>query len=324
MPRDQNKPGSLIYGPVPSRRLGRSLGVDIVPYKTCTYDCIYCQIGRTPETTLVRQPYISADRIIAELKTRLDAGVEPDFLTVGGSGEPCLNSDIKTIIGQIKALSNFPVAVLTNGSLLWDPEVQDALLAADVVLPSLDAFDEKTFARLNRPHADISFERMVQGLADFRKKYTGRIWLEIFIVSGINDSEAAMAAFQPHIQAICPDRIHLNTAVRPPAEKSVGLVGPERLQRLASALDRRAEVVAEFSHAHTGGVQKGMETEILDMLQRRPCTAADIADGLGIEQDAVMGKISGLTAEGRLEIRESNGKTYYFRPSDNENERQTT
>ncbi|MCF8037137.1 MAG: radical SAM protein, partial [Desulfobacteraceae bacterium] len=215
MPRDRKTTTtSLIYGPVPSRRLGRSLGVDIVPYKTCTYDCIYCQIGRSPQTTIERKPYIPAERIISQLEARLRSGVRPDFVTIGGSGEPCLHSGIGEIILRIKEMTGVPVAVLTNGALLWSPEVRGALLPADVVLPSLDAFGAHSFQKINRPHPDISFEAIIQGIADFRSVYSGRIWLEIFIIKGVNDTDDAMAAFGPHIAAINPDRIHVNTAVR--------------------------------------------------------------------------------------------------------------
>ncbi|MBS0013203.1 MAG: radical SAM protein [Desulfobacterales bacterium] len=314
MPRDQKLPDSLVYGPVPSRRLGLSLGVDIVPYKTCTYDCIYCQIGRTPRTTAARRPYIEKDRIVAELQARLDAGARPDYITVGGSGEPTLNSEIGDIIRDIRQISAFPVAVLTNGSLLWDTAVQKDLQAADVVLPSLDGHDAESFQRINRPHADISFEKMVSGLAGFRKQYAGRIWLEVFIVAGINDTKEAMAALNLHLKSIDPDRIHLNTAVRPPAEKYAVQVPADRLQALAAVLGPKAEVIAEFAHTHSAASEKDMETEILDMLLRRPCTAADIAVGLAMDPNAVADKMAQLTAAGLVEIRRSSDQVYYFRP----------
>ncbi|MCF8027053.1 MAG: radical SAM protein [Desulfobacteraceae bacterium] len=314
MPRDQKLPDSLVYGPVPSRRLGLSLGVDIVPYKTCTYDCIYCQIGRTRQTTVTRRPYIEKDRILAELQTRLDAGARPDYITVGGSGEPTLNSEIGAIIREIRRISTFPVAVLTNGSFLGDTAVQKDLQAADVVLPSFDGHDAESFQRINRPHADISFEKMVSGLAGFRKQYAGRIWLEIFIVSGINDKKEAMEALNPHLADIDPDRIHLNTAVRPPAEKYAAQVPADRLQALAEVLGPKAEVIAEFAHTHTSAPEKDMEAEILDMLLRRPCTAADIAGGMAMDPQTVADKMAQLTAAGFVEIRKSGDQIYYFRP----------
>ncbi len=313
MPRDQKPSNSLIYGPVPSRRLGRSLGVDLVPYKTCTYDCIYCQIGPTPKTTITRKSYTDPELIMAELKARLEEGAAPDYITLGGSGEPCLHSEIGQIILEIKKISSFPVAVLTNGSLLWDPDVQKALGPADVVLPSLDCHNPEAFAQINRPHAGISFEKMISGLEEFRKKYTGKLWLEIFIVSGINDTLDAMEAFKAHLKRISPDRIHLNTAVRPTAEKSAVMVPADKLQILANAIDPKAEVVAEFVQASRSQIRKDMEAEILDMLMRRPCTASDIAAGLGLREDAVMRKMAQLTNAGQVETKQSNGRIYYFR-----------
>lgn len=252
---------------------------------------------------------------MAELKARLKAGAAPDYITLGGSGEPCLHSEIGQIILEIKKISSFPVAVLTNGSLLWDPDVQKDLGQADVVLPSLDCHNPETFAQINRPYAGISFEKMVSGLEEFRKKYTGKLWLEIFIVSGINDTLDAMEAFKTHLKRISPDRIHLNTAVRPTAEKSAVMVPADKLQILANAIDPKAEVVAEFVQSNRPQIRKDMEAEILDMLMRRPCTASDIAAGLGLREDAVMHKMAQLTNAGQVETKQSNGRIYYFRAS---------
>lgn len=310
---DKNKNDSLIYGPVPSRRLGLSLGVDIVPYKTCTYNCIYCQIGRTSRTVTERRLYIEPALILEELKDRLATGVRPDYITIGGSGEPCLNSGIVRIIEKIRQMSDIAVAVLTNGSLLWSPQVQNDLKEADVVLPSLDAYNEEIFRKINRPHPDISFNTMLGGLADFRKVYQGRIWLEIFIVPDINDSEAAMEAFKPCLEAVCPDRIHINTAVRPPAEDFASQVSLERLNRLAQVLGHGAEVIAEYREKGNAGDGKDMDKQILDMLSRRPCTTSDIASGLGLAEQYAADRIKELFEAGRVETRKSGGRIYYFR-----------
>lgn len=316
MPRDLKKEETLIYGPVASRRLGRSLGVDIVPSKTCTYDCVYCQIGRTPQATLVRKPYIEAGRIVSELENRLAGGAAPDFITLGGSGEPCLNSEIGKVIRQVKQVSDVPVAVLTNGSLLWIADVRAGLSGADVVLPSLDAYDEESFQKINRPHPDIGFETMVRGLSDFRKAYTGKIWLEIFIIGGINDTPEAMAAFRDHLAAIGPDRVHINTAVRPPAEDFVRRVPPEKLRRLAAALGPRAEVIAGFKETGPARHEKKMTQEILAMLSRRPCTVADIAAGLGLPEASVARQMAELADSGLVQNRPSGGRLYYFRAAE--------
>ncbi|MFW6082183.1 MAG: radical SAM protein [Desulfosalsimonas sp.] len=315
MPRDKKKNDSIIYGPVPSRRLGLSLGVDLVPYKTCTFDCIYCQIGRTAQTTTERKPYISPEKIISELKPRLAEGVPPDFITLGGSGEPCLNSEIGRIIRQIKQISDIAVAVLTNGSLLWSGQVRAELAEADVVLPSLDAYDRETFRKINRPDPCISFDAMIGGLAEFRKVYSGRIWLEIFIVRGINDTEEAMAAFRSHVEKLAPDRIHINTAVRPPAEDYAGQVSEQRLEHLALVLGHGAEVIAGFRQKPLKAKEKESGSRILDMLSRRPCTASDIAAGLGLEETSVERSMAEFSDSGIVETKKSGGRTYYFKKS---------
>ncbi|MFW6335316.1 MAG: radical SAM protein [Desulfosalsimonas sp.] len=313
MPRDKKQSGSLIYGPVPSRRLGLSLGVDLVPYKTCTFDFIYCQIGRTAQTTTERRPYVEPEMILSELKLRLEEGAAPDFITLGGSGEPCLNSEIGRIIKQIRQISDIEVAVLTNGSLLWSGQVRAELAEADVVLPSLDAYDRETFRKINRPDPCISFDAMIGGLAEFRKVYSGRIWLEIFIVRGINDTEEAMAAFRSHVEKIAPDKIHINTAVRPTAEDYAGQVSGQRLERLASVLGHGAEVVAEFRESSDAVKEKETDSRILDMVSRRPCTASDIAAGLGIEETFVERRMSEFSDSGIVETKKSRGRIYYLK-----------
>ncbi len=208
-----------IYGPVPSRRLGRSLGIDLVPFKTCTYDCVYCQLGRTTNKTLKRAEYIAVPDILRELEEKLTSADRPDYISLAGSGEPTLNSGIGELIRQIKKLTDIPVAVLTNGSLLWQDEVQDALMAADLVLPSLDAGDEFLFGYVNRPHRDITFMRMIGGIATFAKRFPGEVWLEILLlagVTGIASEVKKIAALANHIK---PTRIQLNTAWRPCAEE---------------------------------------------------------------------------------------------------------
>ncbi|HLB75136.1 MAG TPA: radical SAM protein, partial [Sedimentisphaerales bacterium] len=166
-----------LYGPVPSRRLGWSLGVDIVPLKVCTLDCIYCQLGRTSKKTIERSEYASIDAVLAELTEKIEAGLVADYITIAGSGEPTLNSQLGKLLDALKKITDIPLTVLTNGTLFFRDDVRGDCAKADVVLPSLDAGDEKTFRRINRPHADISIEKLVSGLAAFRKEFSGLIWL---------------------------------------------------------------------------------------------------------------------------------------------------
>ena len=179
-----------IFGPVPSRRLGRSLGVDLVPYKTCTFDCIYCDLGRTTHKTTFRQPFVSPEEIQKELELTLSVlDKKPDFITLSGSGEPTLNSNIGEIIRGVKEITSIPVAVLTNSSLLTLEEVRKDLLEADLVLPSLDAITPSLFEYINRPHSSLRIEEILSGLIQFRKQYRGQIWLEILFCRGVNDGK---------------------------------------------------------------------------------------------------------------------------------------
>jgi wyosine [tRNA(Phe)-imidazoG37] synthetase (radical SAM superfamily) len=179
----------MIYGPVPSRRLGISLGLDIIPFKTCSYDCIYCQLGRTTEQTLERRSYVTISSLINQLKEVLELNEEIDYITFSGSGEPTLNQDIGEMIRKVKELTCIPVAVLTNGSLLWEERVRKNLSYADLVVPSLDAVSEEVFRRVNRPASGLSIEKVLRGLESFTWSFKGKIYLEVMLVKGMNDSE---------------------------------------------------------------------------------------------------------------------------------------
>jgi len=244
------KTKSCVFGPVASRRLGRSLGVDLIPYKTCTYDCLYCQVGITTDKTIKRQSWVDVDTVIAELKGKLAS--KPDYITLSGSGEPTLYKQTGELIGQIKQITSVPVAVLTNGSLLWMDEVRQALMQADLVVPSLDAGSEEVFRKINRPHAEISFEKMLDGLIEFRRKFDGKYWLEVFIIAGINDGNEEVDNLARCIRRIEPDRIQVNTVVRPPAEVSARPVELEKLKAIAERLGPNAEVIAGFAGTETG------------------------------------------------------------------------
>ncbi len=302
---------NLIYGPVPSRRLGFSLGVDLVPYKVCSYNCIYCQIGTTPETTIDRKAYVSSEIILTQLFARLNEGIKPDYITLGGSGEPTLNSDLPYIIKAIKSQVNFPVAVLTNGSMLMNKDVRADLCGADVVLPSFDACDENTFLKINRPHASLLFEETVRGLIEFRKIYSGEIWLEIFIVKGINDTEPMIRKFKQWTDKFEPDRIHLNTAVRPTAETDVHTVPEKLLNDFCKILGQKAEVVAPFKKEATNKKMIDIEKEIFSMLSRRPCTLADISSGLGIHQHEILKYVDPMITNKHIEVLHINKKLFY-------------
>jgi len=225
-----------LYGPVPSRRLGYSLGVDIVPIKACTLDCIYCQLGRTANKTIERRDYVPGEAVLAELKEKLAEGLTADFITISGSGEPTLNSQLGELIDGIKKITDIPVAILTNGTLLHRQDVRADCARADVVVPSLDAADEQTFQKVNRPHRDISIEKLISGLQTFRNEFAGRIWLEVFFVEDFNTDAEQIAKIKNAIEQIRPDKVQLNTAVRPTAEPGVKRLDAKKLRAIAAQL----------------------------------------------------------------------------------------
>lgn len=296
-----------VYGPVPSRRLGRSLGVDLVPFKTCTYDCIYCQLGRTTNQTVRRQRWRDPAAVVAEVGEHLAS--QPDIITLAGSGEPTLHEGIGEIITGIKKLTRIPVAVLTNGSLLGVPAVQRDLAAADIVIPSLDAPDERLFALVNRPHRDLRFAEVVDGMATFRQSYGGQLWLEVLLVEGFTASIDEVRRLADIAARIAPDRIQLNTAVRPPAEAFAKPVAPERLEELARLFTPRAEVVAPI--AAKDGARAALDSDVLELVKRRPCTVDDIATGLGVHRNAALKAASALVAAGSAVSSTHGGRLYY-------------
>ena len=300
---------SYIFGPVPSRRLGRSLGVDLVPFKTCTYDCIYCQLGRTTTKTVERREWVPLDDVLVELKEKL--ATKPDYITLSGSGEPTLYSRAGELIGRIKAMTDVPVAVLTNGSLLWHPEVRSQLTNADLVIPSLDAGDEAMFRAVNRPHEDISFEQMVAGLVEFRHEYEGQYWLEVFILAGHTAVEGEARKLVDCVRQIKPDRVQLNTATRPTAEDYAVMVDRAKMADLAAKFDPPAKVIADYRGIHAQSDFEVGRNSVLEMIQRRPCSLGDIADGLGMHRNEVVKYVEELDAEGLLEKRCSGGRSFY-------------
>lgn len=207
-----------VYGPVPSRRLGRSLGVDALTFKSCSFDCVYCQLGRTTNHTIERKEYIPTADILDEVRRKLENGDKPEYISFAGSGEPTLHSGLGDIIRGIKAMTDVPVVVFTNGSLLWMPEVRADLAAADVVIPSLDGGDAALLDKVNRPAASLDFDRIVEGLIAFRGAFNGQIWLEVMLLGGISDDDASVDAIARLAERIRPDKVQINSVCRPPAE----------------------------------------------------------------------------------------------------------
>lgn len=234
-----------VFGPVPSRRLGQSLGIDTIPLKTCNWNCVYCQLGRSTPLTNERREYVLDENIFFELeralKAHADGGI--DWVTFVGSGEPTLHIYLGDMIRRVKRMTTLPVAVITNGSLLYQPEVREELSAADAVLPTLDAGTAELYRRINRPHPQITFERLVDGLIAFRKEYRGKLWVEVMLVRGLNDTTEALEDIAKILERVKPDAVHINLPTRPPVETWVQPTDEEGLLRAMSILGNIAKVV---------------------------------------------------------------------------------
>jgi wyosine [tRNA(Phe)-imidazoG37] synthetase (radical SAM superfamily) len=301
-----------IFGPVPSRRLGRSLGVDLVPYKTCTFDCIYCDLGRTTFKTTLRKSYVPTEEVQRELGLTLSSlERKPDYITLSGSGEPTLNQNIGEIIRTIKHLTSIPLAVLTNGSLLSFEEVRKDLVEADVVLPSLDAITPTVFEHINRPHPSLKISEIIPGLIQFRKEYRGQIWLEVVFCRGINDGREEMDRLKRVIERIQPDRVQLNTPVRPPAEEFAYPLTTNQLEEVREKLGDKAEIISEFAAPLGEELISMKDTEILNLVRRRPCTAEDISKALGLRIDEVVKRLDHLIKRGTIRYRTYEHHGYY-------------
>jgi len=303
---------NYVYGPVPSRRLGRSLGVDLVSCKICTYDCVYCQLGRTTEKTVERREYVAIDEVVAELKAKLSAGSAPDYISLAGSGEPTLNLRIGELIGKIKGLTRITVAVLTNGSLLWKREVQDALMEADLVLPSLDAGDAHLFRHVNRPHPGIEFHAMVEGLAEFTERFPRSVWLEVFLLAGVTGIDSEVKKIAALAERISPEKIQLNTVSRPPCEEFAYAVSANQMEAFTSLFHPPAEVISPATiESQTLAPNAVTDEDILALLRRRPCTAQGVAAGLGLHIGEAMKRLQVLAEQGAATHLRNNGEVFY-------------
>lgn len=303
-----------VFGPIPSRRLGRSLGVDPIAFKTCNWNCVYCQLGRSTPLQRERKDYVPPDEVVAEVKEAVAQQGEGavDWITFGGSGEPTLHASLGRMVREVKAATAAPVAVLTNGSLLYLPEVRADLMPADAVLPTLDAGTEEIYFRVNRPRPELTFDRLVGGLVAFRKAYAGKLWVEVMLVKGLNDSEGALRALAAVLEDVQPDEIHINRPVRPPAEVWVEAPSDETLARASAILGPRAHVVAPRSAVLDLSAYGDIADAVLSILDRHPMSVAELAEALGRWDAArVDAALVDLAATGRVRQVQRLGQTFW-------------
>ncbi len=309
--KKDKSPAFHTYGPVPSRRLGFSLGIDIVPFKTCSLNCIYCQLGPTPKKTIRRKEYFSASDIVAQIKKKLSSDQRIDYITFSGSGEPTLNNALGKIIREIKKKTSIPVAVLTNSTLLSRKSVRNALMGADLVIPSLDAATQETFVKVNRPYPSINIEEIIQGLLKFSKEFKGSIWLEIMLVKGVNDSPSHIKKLKEAIAKIKPEKVQLNTVIRPPAEKHARHLSLKDLEKIKNILGENCEIIAESSREAQISSPDNLEAAILSLIRRRPVTLAEISASLGKGKDIIKKSLDSLFAEGKIRLVTHKGFKYF-------------
>jgi wyosine [tRNA(Phe)-imidazoG37] synthetase (radical SAM superfamily) len=283
--------------------------VDLVPFKTCSYDCIYCQLGRTTNKTVERREWVPLNDVLEELKGKLAS--KPDYITLSGSGEPTLYSRLDELIAGIRSMTDTPVAVLTNGSLLWQEEVRRQLMDAHLVIPSLDAGHASMFQAVNRPHESISFDRMLEGLIDFREECHGEYWLEVFLLAGHTVVDSEVSRIAECVRRINPDRVQLNTATRPTAEDYAVMVDRARMAGIAGRFEPPAEVIADYRGVHAQNDFKAGRESVREMIRRRPCSLDDIADGLNMHRNEAIKHVEELDADGLLDKRSSGGKLFY-------------
>ena len=299
-----------LFGPVPSRRFGRSLGVDLNPYKTCSLDCVFCQLGRTTEKSVTRQEYVPIDMVVSELEEWLKRDGRADYITLSGSGEPTLHSRFGEVLEFIRSKSTIPAALLTNGTMLYLQEVRDAASLASVVKVSLSAWDQASYGWVNRPHSQLRFDHLIEGQKAFRAQFKSQFWMEVFLIGVINSIPADVRKIAALAEEIGPDRIHLNTAVRPPAEDFATALSNERMEELIHLFHPTAEIIAEFREKRADHIQANQET-IFSMLKRRPCTAEQIADIFGMHFNEVSKCLGNLMRTGQIRTERKGNSVYY-------------
>ena len=312
--RSHARPSGAVFGPVPSRRLGMSLGVDLVPMKVCSYDCVYCELGKTTLKTIERKEYVSEEQVTRALVEYFAGGRTDglDYVTFAGSGEPTLNTKLGGVIRKVKDLTETPIAVLTNGSLLVDPEVRDELMQADLVIPSLDAAAQNVFKKVNRPAPGMEAEDVIRGIRQFIREFRGDVWLEILFVRGVNDGRNHIEVLAEAARSIAPAKVQLTTVIRPPGIGHAPPVSSEGLHRIASMFEGDVEVVADFDRKDNRAYSEERSDAIAAMLRIRPVTLEDLSASVGLHRSEVLKYLDQLRKEHSVLEVEFLGKTYFF------------
>lgn len=268
----------IIFGPITSRRFGQSLGIDLSPdKKQCNFDCLYCEL-KGAKSVQASHHFPSVETIIEALKKALTTYQKIDVITLTANGEPTLYPDLKRLVKEINAIKgSHQLLILSNSSTIGEERVQESLLDVDIVKLSLDCATPSCFKKLDRPHKSISLEKIIEGMKRFKTLYKGQLVIEILVVEGINDTQAAFEALKTVLFEINPHRIDIGTIDRPP-EYAVRGVSVQRLMELASVLEGLHVNIAY--HKHYTGLKHAFDaSHILEMLKRRPLSEDDVMHG---------------------------------------------
>ncbi|MHA1345805.1 MAG: radical SAM protein [Candidatus Heimdallarchaeaceae archaeon] len=315
MKNKQEHSFKYVFGPVPSRRLGRSLGISPIPRKTCNFTCVYCQLGRTTNFTNKRVDFFPSEDIVEEVQKALLITDQIDYITIVGDGEPTLYADLGTLINSLKKQTSFPIAVITNGSLLYREDVRHDLLNADVILPTLDAPTEKLFRLINRPHKELKLENIIQGMKKFRAEYKGQFWVEVMLVRGKNDKPEILKKIKTIIDSIGFDKIFINVPIRPPAESWVKIPDPEVLLEAQKILSAESISLYETSDVTSVDKTASPEHNILEIAQRHPLRKDQVYSLLeNLSQSTIDGLLSRMEEEGKIKVVSYNNKKFLIVP----------
>ncbi|MFA6617884.1 MAG: radical SAM protein [Candidatus Neomarinimicrobiota bacterium] len=293
-----------LFGPVPSRRLGISLGLDLLPHKVCTLNCVYCECGATTDLTLERKEYVPYKTVIRELDDYLAHHPEPDYITFSGAGEPTLNSKICDIVSHItRYYPQIKTAILTNASLFFDTEVRRSILEVDVVLPSIDAATRDAFLKINRPHPKLDYLEHIENLIKFRKEFKGQIWLEVFLLKDYNDSKEDLSALKNAIEKIGADSVQLNTLDRPGVLSNLEAISYSELEKIKDqwGLPNVVIISPVSERENKESFREDIENAILETISRRPCTLTDLSHILGLHENEINKYLSTLDAKDKIQ-----------------------
>lgn len=302
----------FVFGPVPSRRLGISLGISPIPKKTCNYSCVYCQLGRTNRMSNERKMFFPVNEIMDDFNEILKAGFAFDVVTIVGEGEPTLYLGMGELIEQLKEQTSKPIAVITNGALLYEPQLRRELAIADIVLPTMDAYDERTLNSINRPHKEIHFPQVFEGLKIFSQEYLGQLWIEIMLIAGVNDDDVSLHKYAEMLAELNYQRLYLNTPIRPPAEKYVKQISEEKMSQAVEVL---GGISLDFmvSEGFQSNLNDSYEA-IMSIIKRHPMNQFEIKSFLKMRNEDAAAFLHRLESDIEVKVVDYKGyRTYRLR-----------